>query len=209
MACVSSLCGGVTKVEGPAQIAALQDHHWRSRTQCSFAAASLAHGQPLLLLVQPIKLLAIELDDQALELFIARPLCRIAVRLWMQADEPTGSRLRGDGGVGPRGPLMLFRSLFSKFDWYEVANFARRDKIFCDVFSICHDLAAHNAEHAFLIRIEHARPGISRAGNICNQGVKFVTKRKRQDLRRNDVRSRRSCLIHNDDWVSWPRRSLT
>ena len=56
----------VTKPSDQRRLRALRDHHGRSRTQCSFAAASLAHGQPLLL-VQPIKLLAVELDALALQ----------------------------------------------------------------------------------------------------------------------------------------------
>ena len=53
------------------------------------------------------------------------------------------------------GHSFYYRRLFYKFDWYEVANFVRRDKIFCDVFSIYHELSAHNAEQAFLIWVEH------------------------------------------------------
>ena len=57
--------------------------------------------------------------------------------------------------------------------------------------------------------VEYARPGITRAINISNQGPKFASKLKWQNLRRDDVSSGRACLIHNDDRISRPGRCLT
>src|SRR5215218_7020788 len=54
------------EVERPAQIAILRDGHRRSGTESAFATAALAHGQPLLL-VEPIELLAVELDALAFQ----------------------------------------------------------------------------------------------------------------------------------------------
>jgi hypothetical protein len=101
---------------------------------------------------------------------------------------------------------LVYEHLISTLDWYEFANFARWDKIFGDVFAIYHEFSAHDSEQAFPIWVEHARPGMSRAGNISNQGAKFGLEPKRQNLRRDDVRPGRACVIHNDDRISRPRR---
>jgi len=104
---------------------------------------------------------------------------------------------------------LVYEHLISTLDWYEFANFVRWDKIFGDVSAIYHEFSAHDSEQAFPIWVEHARPGISRAGNISNQGVKFGSEPKWQKLRRDDVRPGRACVIHNDDRISRPRRCLT
>jgi hypothetical protein len=104
---------------------------------------------------------------------------------------------------------LVYEHLISTLDWYEFANFARRDKIFGDVFAAYLEFSAHDSEQAFPIWVEYARPGISRAINISNQAPKFASKLKWQNLRRDDVRPGRACLIHNDDRVSRPRRCLT
>jgi hypothetical protein len=101
---------------------------------------------------------------------------------------------------------LVYEHLISTLDWYEFANFARWDKIFGDVFATYHKFSAHDSEQAFPIWVEHARPGISRAGNISNQGAKFGSEPKWQNLRRDDVRPGRACVIHNDDRISRPRR---
>ena len=74
---------------------------------------------------------------------------------WVQDCRGCRSRSSAGGDARLQGQSS-YRYLFSKFVWYEVENFARRDKIFCDVFSIHHELSAHNSEQAFLIRVEHA-----------------------------------------------------
>jgi hypothetical protein len=100
----------------------------------------------------------------------------------------------------------VYEHLISTLDWYEFANFARWDKIFGDVFATYHEFCAHDSEQAFPIWVEHARPGIPRAGNISNQGAKFGSEPKWQNLRRDDVRPGRACLIHNDDRIFCRRR---
>src|SRR5580698_2545792 len=104
------------EVERPAQIAVLRDRHGCPRAQGSLATATLAHRQPFFP-VEPIKLLRAQLDALALQheaeppiakppplrcqfaqapaqLVIARPLCRIAIRLRVQADQATSTALR-------------------------------------------------------------------------------------------------------------------
>src|SRR5712691_3029206 len=41
---------------------------------------------------------------------------------------------------------LVYEHLISAFDWYELANFARWDKIFGDVFAIYHEFSAHDSE---------------------------------------------------------------
>ena len=92
---------------------------------------------------------------------------------------------------------LVYEHLISTLDWYEFANFVRWDKIFGDVSAIYHEFSAHDSEQAFPIWVEHARPGISCAGNISNQGVKLCSEAKWQNLRRDDVRPGRACVIDN------------
>src|SRR5215471_6955114 len=112
-------------------------------------------------------------------------------------------------GIREKVGKLVYEQLISTFDWYEFANFARRDKIFGDVFATYVEFSAHDSEQALPIWVEHARPGISRAINISNQGPKFASKPKWQNLRRDGVRPGRVCVIHHDDRISRPGRCST
>ena len=65
------------EVERPAQVTILRDSHWRPGAEGSFASAALAHGQPLLL-VEPIKLLGVELDALTLQHQPQAPVAKAA-----------------------------------------------------------------------------------------------------------------------------------
>jgi hypothetical protein len=108
------------EVKAPALVRSLRDCHRRSGSQGSFAAATLAHGQPLLP-VEPIELLPVDLDafplqqdmqatisEASLWLASSLSLVRIATSYPRVSDSGTRpDRHRQPAGPALRAPLFL------------------------------------------------------------------------------------------------------